>query len=184
VVKKLKHRKRIKFRIWVWCSIALFLLIPLLSPQVAAEFNQPLGKVWTNNTPGGPTAGLNVGAPTNISDDGIPLYRAKFSVEYSYTDSNPNGTGSIHWTEIIVYWLPPGTNTWLGPNICSQTPISISANWGTKFGTYTTPWVPLAGGGYGGVGTIFNVYVGVNCHDNATSYTYTLTSNVIVFDII
>ena len=179
----MKNKKH-AFRIGTILFILLFLMISLMSSPVAAEFNQPLGNVWTNNGTGGITAGVNVGAPPNITDDGIPLFRAKFSVEYSYTDSNSNGTGSIHWTEIMVYWQPNGNGQWWGPDICSQTPIYISANWGTKTGTYTTPWVPLAGGQYGGKGTIFNVYVVVNCHDNATSYTYSLTSNVIVFDII
>ncbi len=165
-------------RIGTFIIILMFVLVPLLSSPVAAAFTQNLGSVWTINTTGGPTAGGTVGAPPTISDSSP--FNAQFVVEYSYTDSNPGGSGSNHWTEIIVYYQPPGMG-WRGPVTFTQAPpIFITAGGGTRIGTYITTWLI----GYGGKGTNFDVYVVVNCQDIAGPFTFTWTSNVISFTIV
>ena len=174
-------KRKHALRIGTILCILVFLLIPLMSSPVAASFIEPLGGVWTVNSPAGPNAGGNVGAPANISDNSP--FNAKFSVEYIYKDNNTGGSGSNHWTEIIVYYKPPNTG-WQGPVLCSQTPIFISAGGGTRTGTYTTPWIPAMGSSYGGWGTIFELNVVVHCHDIASNYTYSWSSDLITFDII
>jgi hypothetical protein len=173
----MKNKRKLGFRIWVLFSVALFLLIPLLSSPVAA-FTQNLGSATTNNTPAGPTASGTISAPATISDNSP--FNARFQVDYSYTDSLPGGAGSNHWIQIIGSYQPNGSVNWWPFSFTQNPSIFISQNGGTVTGTYTTGWIT----GYGGKGTNFQLYVYVNCQDVATTQTQTWTSSLITFTII
>ena len=154
--------KKNMLRIGTLMIIFMFLIVPLLSMPIAASFTQNVGTVWTNNTPGGPTAGGTPNTPASPVGDNSP-YSIRLSVGYTYTDSDPNGAGSNHWMVIWVRWRPGGPPAgWSTPEIHTQSWILLGGP-GVRTGTYTTPWVPAGGGSYGGGGTNFRVTVTVYC---------------------
>jgi hypothetical protein len=101
-------KKKNMLRIGTILCILLFLLIPLLSLPVAAAHTVHLGSVWTDNLPACPTAGGTIGGgvPAQITD--TSPFNARYTVDYSYSDSKPGGTlGSDHWMEVVVSWTGP-----------------------------------------------------------------------------
>jgi hypothetical protein len=154
-----KSKSKVRFRIGAMCLITLLLLIPLLSSPVAAAFSLNLGSVFTNNNTVGPSASGSISTPSTVTDSAP--FNANFAVYYDYNDCDAAGGGSDHWMVVTVSWLPPGSPSWLGPNIYTQGKIRIPANGGQRTGTYNTGTIV----GYGGKGTSFQVSVVVYCDD-------------------
>ena len=166
-------------RIGALISIAMFLLIPLMSSPVAAAFNLTLGSVTTNNLPGGPTATGSISTPGSVSD--TSPYNALFNVQYFYSDNHPTGWGSDHWITLSIRWLPGGNLPWSGPVTRTQPTITRPAGSGQLIGWYTaTP--PI--NNYGGKQTVFEVTVIVHCKDTASGFTQTWTSTTQTFTIV
>jgi hypothetical protein len=160
------NKRKLGFRIWVLFSIVLSLLIPLLSSPVAAAFTKPHGTASTDNTPSGPTATGSTPSGGDISDSAP--WTAKFSIDWTYKDTNTSGSGSTHWMVISVDWQPGGTGPYMGPTRFTQNVTTIGANGGTRTGTFTTiPGIQ----NYGGIGTNFEVIVEVYCKDTASGVT-------------
>ena len=176
----MKRKGKKILRIGTLILIVMFLLLPLMSSPVAAQLSLNLGSVWTNNLPlpTGPTAGGTITTPVSPVGDIAP-FNIQFSVGYTYTDSNPSGTGSNHQLSIGVSWQPGGTGPWSGPNIYTQNMIFVAAGQAPVSGTYTTPWL----NGYGGIGTNFNVIVTVTCQDIQTGQSFSWTSAPVIFTI-
>ena len=163
----------------VFISIAMFLLIPLMSSPVAAAFNLTLGSVTTNNLPGGPTATGSISTPGTVSD--TSPYNALFNVQYFYSDNHPTGGGSQHWITLSIRWLPGGNLPWSRPVPRSQSPVTLTKGQGQVIGWYTaTP--PI--NNYGGKNTVFEVTVIVHCKDSASGATQTWTSTTQTFTIV
>ena len=172
-------KKKNELRMGVIFSIAMFLLLPLLSSPVAAAFTENLGLVTTGNTGGGgPTATGSITSPGTVPDSAP--FNANIAVEYDYNDNDAAGSGSNHWMVIVVKWQPVGTGPWSGPNTYTQTKIYIAANGGQRTGTYTTTTIT----GYGGTWTVFDVNVTVYCDDLSGSGPVSWNSGNIFFTII
>jgi hypothetical protein len=174
----MKNKRKLRFKIWVLFSVALFLLIPLLSSPVAAAFTLNVGTAYTNNVPAGPSATGNINVPTTITDSSP--FNANFVVDCNYNDNNEGGSGSNHWVEVIVRWQPQGTGAWQGPNTYTQAAIPLAAGPASWSGPYTTPTLT----GYGGIGTNFQVEVKVYCYDILTTTTASWSSGVKSFTIV
>ena len=177
----MKGKVKRKLRVVCLCLIVMFLLIPLFSSPVAAIITPPisLGRVWTNNWPPaglGPTAG---GATTIIMSPvgDTPPYNIQFSVDYTYTDSYPNGMGSYHSLSVFGSYLPGGSGGWI-PFTFTQSTITLGPS-GSTSGTYTTPWIISYGGGL----TKFSINITATCQDISTMTAYTWTSSPINFYI-
>ena len=107
-MKKLNSKKRIRFRIWVWFSIALFLLIPLLSGQVGATFTYYCEGKADNKTTG-PSAQAICPEPWTFEHDDGDTPLAIFCCNITFLDSNPNGNGSNQRVRLTI--TPPGPPT-------------------------------------------------------------------------
>ena len=159
--------KKNMLRIGTFLAILMFLLIPALSLHVSAAFIQPHGTASTDNTTTGPTATGSTPTGGDITDS--TPYDAQFSLDYTYKDSKPagsGGTGSTHWMVVHIWYQRGGIGQYIyAPS--SQSPVNIAAGGGTISNTYTTNKIT----GYGGSGTQFDVIVEVYCKDTATSVT-------------
>ena len=95
----------------VFISIAMFVLIPLLSSPVAARANWGSG-CSTDNSMLGPTAQLWWDDTTIIDSSGAP-YNYRFTMEYYFTDTsfNTQTPSSAHYASITVTPAGGSTNT-------------------------------------------------------------------------
>jgi hypothetical protein len=109
----MKNKRKLGFRIWVLFSVALFLLIPLLSSPVAATVNFDNMGVRTNNSANFPLVAV-LGPPTysydlpgNYSDSDDGSGSVKFAVDCYIEDNKPLGNGSDHYVELNVQRVSP-----------------------------------------------------------------------------
>ena len=176
----MKHKKKNMLRIGTLITILMFLLVPLLSSNVAASHSVLLGSAFTDNTPNGPTGSVTVGGvPANIRDPSAPR-DANYWVDYDFNDNNGGGNGSDHWIQVNVSWCVPPTYIPAFMTFTQTPPIFIGAGLGSTTGTYTTPWLFA----YGPVGTTFNVTFGVYCRDRQTWTTRSWFSSIISYKTI
>ncbi len=144
----MKHRKRIKFKIWVWCSIALFLLIPLLNSPVAAALNCTGMSVTTTAGPAGTPISITVTNPTSLTftDDGTGAIN--FICNYSFSDAfTTTRTPSSRHKSSLTVTIKTGTGT----GGFSGTNWVILNNGQSSSGTLTVPAT------YTSPPTVFNV---------------------------
>ena len=100
----MKNKKNI-LRIGTLITILMFLLIPLLSTQVAATFTY-FCQASTDNKTTGPTCQTICPGPWDFVHGPGDTPLAIFCVNITFLDSNPTGSGSNHMVDITV--TPPG----------------------------------------------------------------------------
>ena len=92
-------KKKNELRMGVIFSIAIFLLLPLLSSPVAAAATINT-TATTTNTGAGPTAVASVPGPWSFPDVGVRT--ATFVCTFSFSDS-VGGSGSLHQANLTVH---------------------------------------------------------------------------------
>jgi len=97
-------KKKNMLRMGVIISIAIFILMPLLSSPVAATFVS-IHYADTDNTPAGPTATITPPTTTEIKHSGASY--ANFQCNYHFKDTNPGGGGSWYYTYMKVQKIDP-----------------------------------------------------------------------------
>ena len=151
----MKINKKYALRIGTILCILLFLLIPLLSSQVAAPTTYSIAN--TDNLSSGPTVWIEVPDDPVIWEDEAPR-TVTFICDVIFTDTK-GGQGSNHWARLTVTKIDPEGEpqddyTGIIPVIgtTNRPPdLSVTDTWEEGQSTY---WI---------------VYIEVSCTDIATS---------------
>jgi hypothetical protein len=164
----MRSKMKVRLKVVSLCLIALFVLLPLLSSPVAATINFPTIGAESDNTPFGPIVAVK-GAPFYLSPRSYPAYDDSsgvitFNCDCYQKDSNPGGSGSVHYMELNVQKIAPNpvgslmtTSMYRALNpgqTASPYPTLLSIS--TNYTTGQSNW------------EVFSVYVYVEVTDNTT----------------